>query len=323
MKKISVAAIQVTSNNGQLEQNLRRTEGLVADAASRGAELVICPEFLGTGYRYDASIWQSGEPTGGPTERWLERLAARHGVTLGAGYLEADGEHFFNTFTIFGPDGELCGRVRKRSLPFFEGWYFKPCDGPKVVQTRQGRLAVGICNDCQTADFLRHLCEARPDLIVMPHSAPTPLMPLAGVLFRREYTRQLRGIAGCYARALGVPVVMANKVSRQREWAPIPLAPGLRIPWRFEGYSSIHDCAGQQLTELVDAEGALVAEVNLDPDARRQPEPPRRGYFSFSPGLAGAAMGPLLDGLAWLGQRAYDRSDRRRAEAQRISGSKV
>ena len=121
MRTIKVAAIQVTSLNGSIERNLDNAEPFVERAARQGAELVLCPEFLAAGYIFEESIWQSGEPRGGPTERWLERLARAHRVTIGASFLEAEGDDFYNTFSLFGSDGAVLGRVRKQSLPVFEG----------------------------------------------------------------------------------------------------------------------------------------------------------------------------------------------------------
>ena len=77
--RITVAAIQVTSANGQVERNLANATKYVDDAARQGADIIVCPEFLAAGYVYDESIWASAEPTAGPTERWLSKLAKNWG----------------------------------------------------------------------------------------------------------------------------------------------------------------------------------------------------------------------------------------------------
>ncbi|ATL68668.1 carbon-nitrogen hydrolase family protein [Nocardia terpenica] len=218
MKRITVAAVQTTSENGAVERNLRNAASLVREAVRRGARLVVCPEFLAAGYEYRESIWSSGEPRGGATERWLAGLASEHDIYIGASYLEADGHQFYNTFALFGPGGELLGRVRKGSLPAFEGWYFAPSAEPKVIDTDLGRLGIGICNDNQTAEFFRHMVDQAPDLLLMPHSAPTPQLPLLAGQFRRQFST----IAEFYAREFGIPVVFANKVSTRTTWTPVP-----------------------------------------------------------------------------------------------------
>ena len=87
IRMLRVAAVQVESRNFDVEGNLRRAEALVAIAAQRGAELVVCPELLAAGYIYDAPIWDVAEPRGGATEFWLARMARRHRLYNRAGRL--------------------------------------------------------------------------------------------------------------------------------------------------------------------------------------------------------------------------------------------
>lgn len=314
-RTLRVASVQAVSDNLGMERNLARAGRHVAEAVDRGAQLVLCPEFLAAGYVFEERIWEAGEPEGGLTETWLAGLARDHRVVVGATFLEAEGDHFYNTFSLYGPDGRL-GRVRKQSLPFFEGWFFTPCPRPKIVETPLGRLGVGICNDNQTAAFLRHVAEQRPDLLLMPHSAPTPhLLPRGDGAFARLWDSQLRSIAPRYARALGVPVVMSNKVSSGTYRTPVPILPGVSLRLGFRGYSSIHDSDGSRLAELVGEEGVLVETVTLDPARKRTPRAPR-GYFSFGPAIVSRPMGGLLRALDALGQRAYGRNPRRAAAAR-------
>src|SRR5258708_7451192 len=104
-RMIRLGGVQGESRNFDAERNLC------------GAELVLCPEFLATGYLYDRPIWNVAEPRGGPTERWLSRMAQQHSLYIGASYLEASSDNFFNTFALMNPHGAVAGRVRKESLP--------------------------------------------------------------------------------------------------------------------------------------------------------------------------------------------------------------
>ena len=279
-RTLRVGVVQARSVNGAMTQNLDGCGHLVNKAAERGAELVLCPEFLAAGYTYDESIWASGEPRGGMTEKWLEACAAKHDITVGASYLEAEGEHFYNTFALADAGG-IVARVRKRSLPFFEGWFFTPCDEAKVVDTTFGRIAVGICNDNQTASFMNDVIDHAPDLILMPHSAPSPRLP--GPLrvfegaFRRQYDNALKNVARRYAKAFGVPVLMSNKGSADDDVVHtmmpasphLPVWPRLGLSWTFDGHSTIVDSDGTTHGYLKGGEGVLVADVTLDPAAKR------------------------------------------------------
>ncbi|HEY5921850.1 MAG TPA: carbon-nitrogen hydrolase family protein [Kofleriaceae bacterium] len=310
---LRVAAVQVESHDGAVAANLARAETLVADAAAAGAQLVLCPEFLAAGYTYDESIWKSGEPRGGATEQWLVRLAAAHRIYLGATYLEADGDDFYNTFALAAPDGTIAGRVRKQSLPFFEGWFFKDCPLPKLIDTAIGRIAVGICMDTHTTRFMRGIADASPDLILLPHSAPCT--PMARSLLRDLVS----GAAELYARGFGVPVVLVNK-ARTRTRTPLPGLPFIRMPMAFPGLSTITDGDGRVVTQLRSAEGVAIGDVVLDPARKRRPDVPR-GFWSRRPRRISRIAAAFFMLMERRGKRAYAQNPARPVAARAAVGA--
>jgi len=320
-RTLRVAAVQVESRNLDALGNLRRAELLVGVAAERGAELVLCPELLAAGYVYDRSIWSVAEPRGGATELWLARLARQHRLTIGASYLEASGDDFFNTFTLMQPDGAVAGRVRKESLPGFEGCFFRSCSGPKVIETQLGRVGVGICHDNNTARFMRRVSQERVDLLLMPHSAPSITMgPLRLV---GDHAREsLRGLAGFYAEALGVPTVMANKAAGEDSWSPVPWVPLVRFRFHYLGQSTIANADGTACDQLDEQEGVAVADVVLDSERKRQPLGLPTGYWSRPPPLLPRfprTSAALFRVLEWTSQAAYALSRSRPAAARKCS----
>lgn len=311
-RSLRVAAVQVASHDGAALENLARAETWVAEAARRGAELVLCPELLAAGYVYDESLWSSAEPRGGPTEQWLVRLAQMHRIYLGASYLEADGDDFYNTFTLATPSGEIVGRVRKESLPAFEGWFFRSSDRPKVIATDIGRVAIGICQDNHTARFFHRVLREDADLILMPHSAPCAR---TGAELMRE---SLRAIAPFYARAFGIPVVLSNKARNPSE-TPVPGVPTLRLRFDFAGLSSVCDSEGRVVDRLGDAEGIAMGDVVLDPGKKRRPVPPADRYWSLPPPGFPRLTALVYVAMEALGKRAYARNRRRTVAARAIS----
>jgi N-carbamoylputrescine amidase len=318
IRTLRVGGIQVESRNFDVQGNLRRAEALVAVAAERGAELVLCPEFLAPGYIYDPAIWSVAEPRGGPTEIWLARMALQHGLYIGASYLEASGDDFFNTFTLMRPDGTVAGRVQKESLPGFEGWFFRSSSEPKVIQTELGRIGVGICHDNNTARFMRRVNQDRVDLLLMPHSAPCITMgPLRLV---GDHARvMLRGLAGFYSEKFGVPTVMANKAAGEDSWSPVPCVPLVRLRFKFFGQSTISSADGNECDQLDEQEGVVVADVVLDSKQKRQPHGLPTGYWSRPPPLfpqVPRASAALFRVLEWTGKVAYTLSRTRRLAAR-------
>ena len=315
-RTLRLAAVQVESRDGEVEANLARAEPLVAEAAARGARLVLCPEFLAAGYFYHESIWEAGEPRDGATETWLRRLAAAHRIHLGASYLEAEGDDFYNTFALATPDGAVAGRVRKESLPGFEGWFVTSDDGPKVIDTDLGRIAVGICHDNHTARFLRSIGPEGPDLLLMPYSAPCGLLPTS--LMRES----LCEIAPFYARTLGIPAMLVNK-ARARSRSPIPGIPWLRVGFTFPGLSTIVDSDARVLAHLSDGAGIAIADVTLDAGRKRRPTRLPSGYWSRRPSRFARIGGALFEIFERLGQRAYARNGARPIAARAASSRHV
>lgn len=311
-KVLRVAAVQVQSRSGSALANLARAEPLVARAAAEGARLLLCPEFLAAGYVYDETVWKSAERRGGVTEAWLSRQAIAHDVYVGATYLEAESDDFYNTFALAAPDGGIIGRVRKESLPGFEGWYFKSCEQAKFIDTELGRIGVGICQDNHTARFFRRVLHEQPDLILMPHS--TPCMTL-GTALTREC---LSEITRFYASEFGVPVVLVNKACT-RERSPLPGVPLLRLRFDFQGLSSISDSDGRMLTQLPDREDVAIADVCMDPARKRRPQAPTDPYWSRRPDRFPTLLGAMFRVFERLGERAYARNPARPVAARSCS----
>ncbi len=309
---IRVAAVQVASHAGAVPANLARAERWVVEAARGGAKLVLCPELLAQGYVYDEVIWSSAERRGGPTEVWLTRLSSAHGIHLGASYLEAEGDDFYNTFALATPAGGIVGRVRKESLPGFEGWLFRSSNEPKIIDTELGRLAIGICQDSHTAAFFRRVRLESPDLILMPHSAP---LLKAGAELARESLRQ---IAPFYARTFGVPVVLANKAHTPSH-TPVPGLPGLEVRFSFAGLSSVCNASGDVVDRLADGEGIAIGDVLVDPAKKLQPGLPADPYWSHPPPGAPRLTAALYGAMEKLGKRAYARNGRRPLAARAVA----
>lgn len=141
---------------------------LVAEAAERGAQLIIFPEAFIAGY--PAWIWRL-RPGGDwdLSERIHQRLldsavdleqdglaavraaAAEAGVTVVLGLNERDGRlgrtTLYNTVVTISPDGELINRHRKLmpTNPERMVWGFGDASGLKVLDTPCGRIGSLLC----------------------------------------------------------------------------------------------------------------------------------------------------------------------------------
>lgn len=304
---IRAAAVQLHAVPGDIAGNLSRAETLVSRAAGQGAQLILLPELTPGGYLLNHEIWNSAETGNGKSVHWLKAAAKRFGVYLGMSYLEAEESDFYNSFVLAKPDGEIAGRVRKNPPASAEAYLFRAGDDPHFIDTEIGRIGVGICYEAILHERLSEHQRNGIDMLLIPMSAgtPAPAFPI-----RKKdcaaFEAMLRGLAAHHARALGVPVIMANKCG------PLVTAlPGL-LPSQdthFPGLSTIADAKGEILSQLGDTEDLAIGDVGLDPLLKAKSVPRAYGrwalpvpWFSF--------LFPLV---TFFGTRYYAK-DRVRAE---------
>jgi N-carbamoylputrescine amidase len=313
-RKLRVAAVQMESVNSDIEANLKKATGMAEEAAERGARLIVLPEFMATGYVYTKEIWAAGEPKQGPTVQWLKESAGHLQAWMGASFLEAEGEDFFNTFVLVGPDGKEEGRVRKQTPAFAEAYFTKGDSGPHVIESDLGRIGVGICYENSLAYIPRLMCSQSVDLMLMPHSAPSPMpnfmFPAKAVA---RYNDNLRGLAEQYSKLLGVPAIMINKTG---PWeSKIPFMPWLKQHSSFPGFSAIADSDGRLKAQLGDEEAVIVEDILMDPERKRTAEPETFGRW--------ATKVPLVENqfriIEGVGKLWYAASLDRRRRAREIS----
>lgn len=313
-RTIRIAAVQMKSQNGRVEANLERATRFVDQAAKKGAVLIILPEFMPTGYVYTTAIWEGAERKQGRTALWLRENAKRLGVWIGTSFLEAEGEHFFNTFVLTRPDGQEAGRVRKQTSALFEAFFVKGEAGPHVIDTEFGKAGVGICYENQLAYIPSMMCEHSVDLLLMPHSAPTPS---TSVLVSRknaeDFNRGLKELAPHYARVLGVPAVMINKSGRWQ--TPVPGLPFLRQDSAFPGLSTICDSDGTVKAQMGSEEGVVIGDVTLDPSRKTGRMPRCYGRWAVKERIPIPA--PRV--IEALGRIWYALSRERKKRARQIS----
>jgi len=277
-KTIKVAAVQCLSENGKIKENLKRALNYIEEAAAKGAELVLTPEFLPTGYIFDKSIWTAGEPTDGITVQWLREHSKRLGVYIGTSFLEAEGMDFFNTFVLTSPDGTDAGRVRKERPSFFEAFFTWGDVSDHIIETDLGRIGVGICYENHLEYMPRLVHKHSPDLILMPHSAP---IPEQNFFVSQENVRiwheMLKTVPRYYAEAFGIPIVMTNKCGPWK--SPLPFIP-MKQNSKFPGLSAIVDSDATVKAQLGDEEGVLIEDVVLDPERKTSEMPPVHGRWA-------------------------------------------
>jgi predicted amidohydrolase len=315
-KTIRVAAVQINSINGEIDHNLAHASSFVAQAKSKGAQLILLPELMSAGYELTDSIWRSAEPSQGPTVQWLKEQAIKHSVWIGTSFLEAVKDHFYNTFVLVNSDGQESMRVRKRKPGATEAFFYEGFPGSHVVDTPFGRIGVSICYEGYLASSVQSLHQENPDFVLMPMSAPTPTLnkPIRQTDLE-EYNAAIKTVSSNLANELGIPAIMANKVGHWKTKTPWPFP---AEDSTFPGFSSIVEADGEVISSLGNQEGVIVADIVLNPENKTKQLPEMFGKWARRP----PRLFKLFTIAETLGRLKYLLCIKRRRMARMVSNEK-
>ena len=156
--------------------NLESMTGLVAEAARRGARLVLFPEY--SSYfvdPLDASLVAHAEDLDGPFVAALVALAAEHGIHLVAGLIERADDPGRVRNTVVAVDG---GGVRavSRKLHLYDAFGQRESDWvepgqiaePQTFDCDGMRFALMTCYDLRFPELARVLADAGADVVLVP-----------------------------------------------------------------------------------------------------------------------------------------------------------
>jgi N-carbamoylputrescine amidase len=290
-----------------IDANLKQATEYAEQAQARGAEFVLFPEFMATGSYLSFDTWDSAEPSQGKTARWLKSTSRRLHVWLGAGFFEASGADFYDTFVLTSPSGDEAGRVRKQIPAGPEAYFLRGEIGSHVISTGLGKVGVGICAENYYCFAASQFLKDSADFIVMPHSSPD--MSNSGGLPSPPGTH----IASWYAKKLGVPVAMVNKVGRSYK------PPPNEINGVFPGRSAIVESDGTVLQSMNDKEGIGVADITLDPARKTHSAQVCTGVGIAELAVGGSAGAAAVADEYARARKSYDSNTARKTKALAIS----
>jgi len=258
MDKLVVGAVQIACGD-DLAANLDRIGHFVAEAAARGARLVVLQELIDGCYfckDVDPGQRDRARPLAGhPAVTRLSALAARLGVVLPVSIYEADGERRFNTLVMVDADGSVLGAYRKSHIPDAPGYREKACfadgdTGFRVWDTMAGRIGAGVCWDQWFPEAARAMVLMGADLLVYPTAIGSePGDPCWDS--RDHWQRAMQG----HAAANLTPVIAANRVG---------VEVGADAEIRFYGSSFVTDFTGAKIAEADRvSECAITAELDM------------------------------------------------------------
>src|SRR2546428_14067306 len=116
-RSFRAAAVQTLARLGDLDFNLDVVRRHTVEAVRQGAELIVFPESMNTGYLFDSAEHARAlaEPVDGRFVRELGALAREHDVLIASGMTEWDParERIFNTGVLLDRAGPPVGPYPK------------------------------------------------------------------------------------------------------------------------------------------------------------------------------------------------------------------
>jgi 5-aminopentanamidase len=172
---VLVGCQQIAPAVGELEGNRRLARDAVREAVSAGARLVVLPELCTSGYVFESpeEARACSEPADGPSLRtWAEEAARGDAVVVG-GFCELGEDGLLYNSAAVVDGGGVLGVYRKLHLWDREQLVFEPGrECAPVLETRVGRVGVGVCYDLDFPEVARSLALAGADIVVMPANLP-------------------------------------------------------------------------------------------------------------------------------------------------------
>lgn len=259
MRQVTVAATQM-SCTWDTEDNIRKAERLVRQAAGQGAQIILLQELFETPYfcqkekpeyyKYAAELEQNRAVA------HFRQVAKELGVVLPISFYEKKNYARYNSIAVIDADGAVLGTYRKSHIPdgpgYEEKFYFNPGDtGFKVWNTRYAKIGVGICWDQWYPEAARIMTLMGAELLFYPTAIGSE--PQNSAIDSKDHWQIcMQG----HAAANLIPVVASNRIGTESDDDS---------SITFYGSSFIAGPTGQKIAEAGRAEEAvLTAAFDLD-----------------------------------------------------------
>ena len=240
-----IGLAQINTIVGDLAGNRRRILEAYRQLVAQGAELVLFPELVVSGYPPRDLLFKKRFVS--DVEQTTRELAAEIGaVPAVIGYTESNtsgsGRAAFNA-AAFCHEGKILVSARKCLLPtydvFDEDRYFEPAEQPTVVEFNGRRIGITICEDIWTHAMIstRRLYHGVVPVSQLAAQRCDVMLNLSASPWNHGKGSVRHTLVGDTARTLGCPVAYCNSIGGNDELI-------------FDGRSVVCDAQGRVLGGL-------------------------------------------------------------------------
>jgi nitrilase len=274
---VRAAAIQMAPVLDRPDGTVEKALKAIADAAGRGARLVVFPETIIPYYPYFSFVqppvlmgadhlrlYEHAVTVPGPVTDALAAAARSHGVIVVMGVNERDHGTLYNTQLIFDENGALILKRRKITPTYHERmvWGQGDASGLKVVDTVLGRIGALACWEHYNP-LARYALMAQHEEI---HCSQFP-----GSMVGQIFTDQMAVTIRHHALEAACFVINATGWLSDDQITSITPDPNLQKALRGGCHTAIISPEGAELCPpLTDGEGVVMADLHLSLVTKRK-----------------------------------------------------
>ena len=169
----TIVCQQVAPRIADLQANRRLSLSAIADAAGAGADVVVLPELVTSGYMFESAEEAASVAITAEDPLFEQWAAEAHGAVVVGGFAELGEDGVvYNSAAVVDRSG-LIGVYRKGHLWDREKLCFAPGgEPPRVFDTSAGRIGVLVCYDLEFPEMPRTLALAGAELLCVPTNWP-------------------------------------------------------------------------------------------------------------------------------------------------------
>jgi omega-amidase len=240
MKTVTIALAQIDLALGNPAKNLDTARAKIAEAKTRGADVILLPELWSTAYDLEhATAHASALDTG--MFAVLADAARENQIAVVGSLMEMLDGMVYNTATFVDAHGIRIGLYRKLHLvPMLdEDKFLASGNDAQVFDAEFGKLALGVCYDLRFPELWRHYALAGARVAFLPAEWPQQRIAHWRALLPARTIENQVFMVGC------------NRVGTSKDQT-------------FGGHSMIVNPWGEILIEGDERDALLVAQIDLD-----------------------------------------------------------
>jgi NAD+ synthase (glutamine-hydrolysing) len=211
MKNVKIAIGQINTTVGGLKGNSDKILSCINEAASKGVNLIVFPELSITGYPPEDLLLKPYFIK--ENLKCLKNISKKvRGMTAVVGFVDEKNGNIYNSAAII-YDKKIVYVYHKVHLPnygvFDEKRYFKPGADNKLINIKNLRFAVNICEDIWAENKGRKADNVlkKADFLINISASP----------YHIDKIKEREKVVGAKAKKFGIPVIYCNLIGGQDE----------------------------------------------------------------------------------------------------------